>query len=100
MKRIISTIALVCIMASPACCREITTEDMKQIMQDTNCLVVELEETKKSLATERQETDKYIALAEELNAGNKKLREASTSKRWGGIALGAVIGLTIGLVAR
>lgn len=69
---------------------------MKEIMTDTACLLAEIEETKRSLALERQEADKYIALANELNASNKALRDSTNSKRLGSIALGVAIGLAVG----
>ncbi len=95
MKGLIVSLVLLTLI-TPAYAREISVEDMRQIMQDTNCLVAEVEETKKSLAVERQETDKYIALANELNASNKALHKVSNSKRIGGIALGVAIGLAVG----
>ena len=95
MKKIISLILLLTF-CTPCYAREISIEEMKEIMTDTACLVAEIEETKKSLALERQETDKYIALANELNASNKALHKASRDKRLGGIALGVFVGLVVG----
>ena len=95
MKGLIVSLVLLTLI-TPAYAREISVEDMRQIMQDTNCLVAEVEETKKALAVERQETDKYIALANELNAQNKALYKASYNKRLGGIILGIAVGVGIG----